>query len=188
MASDSFVISNGNGNGNSQPNPQRTYQAVVVATRDMGISKDGKMPWILPTDLKFFEEITTITSDPGKKNAVVMGRKTWESIPPESRPLCGRLNVVLTRSGSFDIATAENVLTCGSVSSAMELLAASPYCLSIEKVFLTGGGEIFRCVCVCCLMFFLLPSACYPFIIMLSSFFVVADDFHVQRGSKCTWM
>ncbi|KAG4993983.1 hypothetical protein JHK86_030810 [Glycine max] len=144
MASDSLVISNGNGNSKSEPHPQRTYQAVVVATRDMGISKDEKLPWTLPTDLNFFEEITTTTSDPGKKNAVVMGRKTWESIPPEYRPLPGRLNVVLTRSGSFDIATAENVLICGSVSSAMELLASSPYCLSIEKVFLTGGGEIFR--------------------------------------------
>ncbi|MED6208168.1 hypothetical protein PIB30_042621 [Stylosanthes scabra] len=142
-------IPNGNGNSNGnvslQPDlPRRSYQAIVAATRDMGISKDGKMPWNLPTDLKFFQEITTTTSDPGKKNAVVMGRKTWESIPPEKRPLSGRLNVVLTRSGSFDIATAENVVICGSLSSAMELLAASPYCLSIEKVFLTGGGEIFR--------------------------------------------
>ncbi|CAJ2679313.1 unnamed protein product [Trifolium pratense] len=144
MASDSFVTVNGNGNYNSQPNPQRTYQAVVIATRDMGISMDGKLPWTLPTDQKFFNDITTITSDPGKKNAVVMGRKSWEAIPPENRPLSGRLNIILTRSGTFDIATAENVLLCGSVSSAMELLASSPYCLTIEKVFLTGGAEIFR--------------------------------------------
>lgn len=155
MASDSFVTVNGNGNGNeiSQPNPRRTYQAVVIATRDMGISKDGELPWTLPTDQKFFEDITTITSDPGKKNAVVMGRKSFEAIPPEKRPLSGRLNVVLTRSGCFDIASADNVLLCGSVSSAMELLAASPYNLSIEKVFLTGGGEIFRYIH--CLIFFL---------------------------------
>ncbi|KAJ9128792.1 hypothetical protein P3X46_034474 [Hevea brasiliensis] len=62
----------------------------------------------------------------------------------EHRPLPGRLNVVLTRSGSFDIATAENVVMCGSLSSALELLAASPYCLSIEKVFVIGGGQILR--------------------------------------------
>lgn len=185
MATDALVISNGNGNGNakSELHPQRTYQVVVVATRDMGISKDAKLPWTLPTELKFFEEITTTTSDPGKKNAVVMGRKTWESIPPENRPLPGRLNVVLTRSGSFDIATAENVLICGSMASAMELLASSPYCLSIEKVFLTGGGEIFRYIYIFCN----LPafSLCFsPFVILLSSFSVVADDnFHVQRGS-----
>ncbi|XP_027354787.1 bifunctional dihydrofolate reductase-thymidylate synthase isoform X3 [Abrus precatorius] len=146
MASDSFVISNGDSDGSVHPlrNMQRTYQVVVAATQDMGIGKGGKLPWRLPTDLKFFKEITVKTSDPGKKNAIVMGRKTWESIPLEFRPLSGRLNVVLTRSGSFDIATAENVVICGSISSALELLAASPYSQSIEKVFIIGGGQIFR--------------------------------------------
>ncbi|OVA08745.1 Thymidylate synthase [Macleaya cordata] len=133
-----------NGNANLHNDPQRTYQVVVAATQMMGIGKDGKLPWKLPSDLKFFKEVTTATSDPAKKNAVIMGRKTWESIPPEHRPLPGRLNVVLTRSGSFDIATAENVVICGSMNSAFELLAASPYCLSIEKVFVIGGGQIFR--------------------------------------------
>ncbi|KAK6240903.1 hypothetical protein SCA6_006292 [Theobroma cacao] len=137
-------IPNGNGNGNAQPDPQRTYQVVVAATKDMGIGKDGKLPWKLPSDLKFFKDVTLTTSDSGKKNAVIMGRKTWESIPLQNRPLPGRLNVVLTRSGSFDIATAENVVICGSMTSALELLAASPYCLSIEKVFVIGGGQIFR--------------------------------------------
>ncbi|KAK8518758.1 hypothetical protein V6N13_017970 [Hibiscus sabdariffa] len=139
-------IPNGNSNGNVDvlPEPRRTYQIVVAATKDWGIGKDGKLPWKLPSDLKFFKDITLTTSDPGKRNAVVMGRKTWESIPLEYRPLPGRLNVVLTRSGSFDIATAENVVICGSVTSALELLAASPYCLSIEKVFVIGGGQIFR--------------------------------------------
>ncbi|KAK7283510.1 hypothetical protein RIF29_13072 [Crotalaria pallida] len=154
MIPDTFVISNGNaninvnGNGNAIGNPlptlRRNYQVVVAATQDMGIGKDGKLPWRLPSDLKFFKEITVKTSDPGKKNAVVMGRKTWESIPNAFRPLSGRLNVVLTRSGSFDIATAENVVMCASMSSALELLASSPYSLSIEKVFVIGGGQIFR--------------------------------------------
>ncbi|KAF8406467.1 hypothetical protein HHK36_008554 [Tetracentron sinense] len=143
MAGDS-PVSVPNGNANMHPVPQRTYQVVVAATWNMGIGKDGKLPWMLRSDLKFFKEVTTATSDPVKKNAVVMGRKTWESIPLEHRPLPGRLNVVLTRSGSFDIATAENVVICGSMASALELLAASPYCLSIEKVFVIGGGQIFR--------------------------------------------
>ncbi|CAN6686015.1 unnamed protein product [Malus baccata var. baccata] len=138
------LLVSANGNGNAQRNPQRTYQVVVAATREMGIGKDGKLPWRLPSDLKFFKDITVTTSDPAKKNAIIMGRKTWESILPEHQPLPGRLNVVLTRSGSFDIATAENVVICGSMASALELLAASPYCLSIEKVFLIGGGQILR--------------------------------------------
>ncbi|KAK2994141.1 hypothetical protein RJ640_020946, partial [Escallonia rubra] len=143
MSGDSQV-SLSNGDVNVQPHPQRTYQVVVAATRDMGIGKDGKLPWTLPSDLKFFKDITTIVSDLGKKNAVVMGRKTWESIPLKYRPLPGRLNVVLTRSGSFDVATAEDVIICGGISSALELLAESPYSYSIEKVFIIGGGQIFR--------------------------------------------
>ncbi|XP_041018940.1 putative bifunctional dihydrofolate reductase-thymidylate synthase isoform X2 [Juglans microcarpa x Juglans regia] len=124
--------------------PGRTYQVVLAATREMGIGKDGKLPWRLPSDLNFFKELTTATSDPGKKNAVVMGRKTWESIPLEYRPLPGRLNVVLTRSGSTDIATAENVVICGSIPSALKLLAESTYSLSVERVFIIGGGQILR--------------------------------------------
>nr|XP_029120818.1 bifunctional dihydrofolate reductase-thymidylate synthase isoform X3 [Elaeis guineensis] len=131
-------------NGNTQHDPKRTFQVVVAATRDMGIGKDGKLPWKLPSDLKFFKEVTMTVSDPVKKNAVIMGRKTWESIPLQNRPLPGRLNVVLTRSGSFDIATAENVVICGSMNSALKLLAATPYCLSIEKVFVIGGGQVLR--------------------------------------------
>ncbi|CAL5071501.1 unnamed protein product [Urochloa decumbens] len=131
-------------NGDSQSGPQRNYQVVVAATRDMGIGKDGALPWKLLGDLKFFKEITLATSDPAKKNAVIMGRKTWESIPVKSRPLPGRLNVILTRSGSFDFATVENVVICGSMKSALELLASTPYCLSIEKVFVIGGGQVLR--------------------------------------------
>lgn len=145
MAGDT-LMSIPNGSGVTHPDPQRTYQVVVAATQNMGIGKDGKMPWRLPSDLKFFKDVTMTTSDPVKKNAVIMGRKTWESIPLEHRPLPNRLNVVLTRSGSFDIATAENVVICGSMISALELLAASPYCVSIEKVFVIGGGQIYRCV------------------------------------------
>ncbi|KAJ8763448.1 hypothetical protein K2173_002331 [Erythroxylum novogranatense] len=139
-----LIASFSNGNTNTQPDPQRTYQVVVAATKDMGIGKDGKLPWRLPSDLKFFKDVTLTTADSGKKNAVIMGRKTWESIPLEHRPLPGRLNVVLTRSGSFDIATAENVVICGSMTSALQLLASSPYCLSTEKVFVIGGGQILR--------------------------------------------
>lgn len=148
MATDPLTSSNGNANVNAPPDPRRTYQVVVAATENMGIGKDGKLPWRMPSDLKFFKNITSRTSDRGRRNAVLMGRKTWESIPAEHRPLPGRLNVVLTRSGSFDIATVENVIICGSITSALELLAASPYCLSIEKVFVIGGGEILRCALV----------------------------------------
>lgn len=47
--------------------------------------------------MKYFRELTQRTRDPAKQNAVIMGRKTWESIPLKFRPLAGRINVVLTR-------------------------------------------------------------------------------------------
>lgn len=133
-----------NDNASMHLRARRPYQVVVAATRNMGIGKDGKLPWNLPSDLKFFKQLTMSTSDPGKRNAVVMGRKTWESIPPLYRPLPGRLNVVLTRSGGFNIASLENVEICGSIHLALELLAEPPYCSSIEKVFVIGGGQILR--------------------------------------------
>lgn len=141
MASETLV-GTCNGTISIPTDPQRTYQVVVAATRTMGIGKNGKLPWSLPSDLKFFKDVTLTTSDTTKKNAVVMGRKTWESLPLAHRPLTGRLNVVLTRSVSFDVATTENVIICGSLDSALKLLASSPYCLSIERVFVIGGGEI----------------------------------------------
>ncbi|KAG0493542.1 hypothetical protein HPP92_004536 [Vanilla planifolia] len=131
-------------NGSAKHDPPRSFEVVVAATRELGIGKNGKLPWRLPSDMKFFKDLTLTTLDPAKKNAVIMGRKTWESIPTENRPLPGRLNVVLTRSGSFDIATVENVVICSSMNSALDLLASSPYCFSTEKVFVIGGGQILR--------------------------------------------
>lgn len=142
----STMASTLNGNMIMASKPQRAYQVVVAATKEMGIGKDGKLPWNLPTDLKFFKDLTLTTLDSAKKNALVMGRKTWESIPTKYRPLSGRLNIVLTRSSGFYIANTENVVTCSSIDSALDLLAAPPYSLSIEKVFVIGGGEILRFV------------------------------------------
>lgn len=79
---------------------QMTFQLVVAATRKLGIGKNGSMPWKLPGDMAYFKEITSKTADSAKQNAVVMGRKTWESIPPKFRPLPGRINVVLTRGAA----------------------------------------------------------------------------------------
>jgi dihydrofolate reductase/thymidylate synthase len=76
-------------------------------------------------DLKFFKELTLAISDPAKKNAVIMGRKTWESIPVKSRPLPGRLNVILTPSGSFDFVTVENFVICGLWKHEVRLRTAS---------------------------------------------------------------
>lgn len=69
--------------------------AIVVAHAANGtIGRDGDLPWRLPTDLRQFRAIT-------HGGTVVMGRKTWESLPPRFRPLPGRRNVVLSRDPAY---------------------------------------------------------------------------------------
>uniref|UniRef100_A0A7C9ECN4 dihydrofolate reductase n=1 Tax=Opuntia streptacantha TaxID=393608 RepID=A0A7C9ECN4_OPUST len=133
-----------NGETDIGSNLARPYQVVVAATRDMGIGKDGRLPWTLPSDLRYFKELTTTTSTPGKRNAVIMGRKTWESIPPKYRPLPGRLNVVLTRSGKLEATKSVDLVICRDLPLALKLLAEPPHSPAVEKVFVIGGGQVLR--------------------------------------------
>ncbi len=63
--------------------------------------KNNSLVWKIPWDMQFFKKITTETNDQNKKNAVIMWRKTWDSIPEKFRPLSNRLNVILTKSQDF---------------------------------------------------------------------------------------
>lgn len=74
----------------------RPVNVIVAATAAGGIGRDGKLPWDLPADMQQFREVSMATVDSKKTNAVIMGRKTWTSIPAKFRPLKGRLNVVLS--------------------------------------------------------------------------------------------
>ena len=65
---------------------------VAAASSSLGIGKGGDLPWKLAEDMTFFKTLTSIVTSPDAKNAVIMGRKTWQSIPKKFRPLNGRLN------------------------------------------------------------------------------------------------
>lgn len=142
---------------------RRTFRIVVAATKQMGIGKGGTLPWHLPGDMKYFKELTSRTSDPSKKNAVIMGRKTWESIHAKFRPLPGRVNVVLSRENSqsaSDVAsdsvannaaappsasiTGENVHVADSLDAALSLLSSPEVDPLVENVFVIGGGQIYK--------------------------------------------
>ena len=73
---------------------------IVAATPNHGIGKSGGLPWRLPQEMKYFARMTTTAPD-NEKNAVIMGRNTWESIPLRFRPLPGRTNVVLTSREAY---------------------------------------------------------------------------------------
>jgi dihydrofolate reductase len=102
-------------------------EIVAAVARGGVIGREGGLPWQLPEDLVRFRELTT-------GHAVVMGRRTWDSLPDRFRPLPGRRNVVVTRSPSWRDDGAERA---GSLGEAFALLAAE------ERVFVIGGGAIF---------------------------------------------
>ena len=90
------------------------------------IGRDGRLPWHLPSDLRRFKELTT-------GHAVVMGRKTFESLPAAVRPLPGRRNVVLSRDPAY--AAGADVATAGDLPGALELCGGS--------CFVIGGAEVY---------------------------------------------
>ena len=91
------------------------------------IGKDNAMPWHLPEDLAHFRQLT-------QGWPVVMGRKTWDSLPPRFRPLPGRRNVVLTRQGDWVQAGAER---------AADLAQALALCGDTEEIWVMGGAQIY---------------------------------------------
>lgn len=94
------------------------------------IGADGGMPWHVPEDLAHFKEVTT-------GSPVVMGRRTWESLPARFRPLPGRRNIVVTRRTDWAAEGAERAASLGAALEAAE--ESRP-----ERVWIIGGGELFR--------------------------------------------
>jgi len=99
------------------------------------IGKDGTMPWQLPEDMKHFSQITT-------GHPVIMGRRTWESFPEKYRPLPGRTNIVVTRNEKW--ASSPEAQGAVVVSSLDAALLESQFAPGGQKVWIVGGGEIYR--------------------------------------------
>ena len=99
---------------------------IVAVSEDWGIGKDNELLWHISEDLKRFKRLTS-----GK--TVIMGKKTWESLP--KRPLPGRKNIVLTDKADELI---ENSVTAYSIEDALGK------CEKNDEIFIIGGGSIYR--------------------------------------------
>ncbi|MBM7504462.1 dihydrofolate reductase [Agromyces aurantiacus] len=93
------------------------------------IGAAGGMPWHVPEDLAHFKRTTD--GEP-----VVMGRRTWDSLPPRFRPLPGRANIVVTRQADW---AAEGAVRAASADEALALAASD----ADERVWVIGGAELF---------------------------------------------
>jgi dihydrofolate reductase len=113
------------------------FSIVVAADKKLGIGKDNTLPWRLQGDLKFFKKLTT-QAPSGKQNAVIMGRKTWDSLPERFKPLPDRLNIVVSRKK--DLMLPDDCQLVHSLDEAFKLCRANP---DLAEIFVIGGGEIF---------------------------------------------
>ncbi|EPE03488.1 dihydrofolate reductase [Ophiostoma piceae UAMH 11346] len=122
---------------------------VVAATaRDMGIGAAGGLPWTgLRKEMAYFARVTKR----GDGNAVIMGRKTWDSIPPKFRPLKGRLNVVISRSFAPGLPKdpvggpdSDGPVEASSLEMALAYLKTRQTQTNSEgRVFVIGGAQIY---------------------------------------------
>lgn len=104
--------------------------AIIAAIAGNGvIGCEGKLPWQghLPADMQRFRELTV-----GK--VVIMGRKTWESLPNKFRPLPDRVNIVLSRDASYD---APGAIVTSSLARALEMSKG-------QAVFVIGGSSVYE--------------------------------------------
>ena len=100
---------------------------IAAVTRDRGIGLNNQLLLHLPEDLKHFRRVTMGCP-------VIMGRKTWESLPSGVRPLPGRRNVVISRMAALECPGAE---VCHSMEAALARLDGQP------KVFVIGGAQVY---------------------------------------------
>ncbi|HEY0436789.1 MAG TPA: dihydrofolate reductase [Phenylobacterium sp.] len=104
----------------------------IARARNGVIGKDGALPWRLKSDLANFRAVTM-----GKP--VIMGRKTWESLP--KRPLVGRTNIVLSRDGSFE---PKGALVCEEFVEAVGIAREQAAEDGAAEVCVIGGASLFE--------------------------------------------
>jgi dihydrofolate reductase len=103
----------------------------VARSKNGVIGRGGDLPWRLKSDLQIFKQVTLF-------KPVIMGRRTWDSLP--KKPLPGRLNVVLSRDGSFD---PKGAVVCETLDEAFQIAREQAAEDGAEEVCVIGGAGVF---------------------------------------------
>ncbi|XP_058590257.1 LOW QUALITY PROTEIN: dihydrofolate reductase-like [Neofelis nebulosa] len=116
---------------------------IVAVSQNMGIGKNGDLPWPpLGNEFKYFQRMTTTSSVGGKQNLVIMGRKTWFSIAKKNQPLKDRINIVLSRElqeppqGTHFLAK--------SLDDALKLIEQPELAHKVDMVWVVGGSSVYK--------------------------------------------
>ncbi|MBT9519833.1 MAG: dihydrofolate reductase [Dechloromonas sp.] len=104
-------------------------EVVIIAAvaKNRVIGKDNQLIWNIPEDMAHFKALTA-------GHTVIMGRKTWESLPPRFRPLPGRRNIVISRQADY---AAPGAQLADSLENALKLASTA------DTVFIIGGEQIY---------------------------------------------
>ena len=106
----------------------KNFSIISACDQNFGIAKSNLLPWNVPSDLQYFQSTT-------QNSTVIMGRKTWESLPKTSKPLANRQNIVITSAKDYPLP--EGVLLANSIPEALNL-ATQP------QVFVIGGAQLYH--------------------------------------------
>ncbi|XP_006004435.1 dihydrofolate reductase isoform X1 [Latimeria chalumnae] len=123
----------------------RLLNSIVAVCPNLGIGKDGNLPWHpkrLSNEFRYFQKMTTTPTVEGKQNVVIMGRKTWFSIPEKNRPLKGRVNVVLSRE--LQEAPEGAHYLARDLDSALKLLESPELADRVDLVWIIGGSALYK--------------------------------------------
>ncbi|KAJ8923883.1 hypothetical protein NQ315_006659 [Exocentrus adspersus] len=118
---------------------------IAAACENMGIGKDNTLPWNLRTEMNFFTRMTSsiIDTNTMKKNVVIMGRRTWESIPDKFKPLSNRMNFILSKS-DLDLKNYRDVYSFKSLEQCLEKLKCPEFQDLYESVWVIGGSNVYK--------------------------------------------
>ena len=117
----------------------KKYLTFVVALDDCnGIGRNNTIPWRLKNDLKFFRYLTTKVNDSKKQNALIIGRKTFETFP---KPLPNRLNIVVSSNRTLPNTNYSNVMLVENFNNALKYAEDN---LNIDNIFIIGGVGIYE--------------------------------------------
>ncbi|XP_057254678.1 dihydrofolate reductase isoform X2 [Pezoporus wallicus] len=123
----------------------RSLNSIVAVCQNMGIGKDGNLPWPpLRNEYKYFQRMTSTCQVEGKQNALIMGKKTWFSIPEKNRPLKDRINIVLSRELKETPKGAHYLSK--NLDDALALLDSPELKSKVDMVWIIGGTSVYKVV------------------------------------------
>ncbi len=126
----------------------KPFNVILAISKNHGIGYKGQLPWSLKKDLQNLKKITTnpLLFNPlssNKKNVVIMGRKTYESLPQKVRPMPGRINIVLSHESVPSLKQDKRIHVCSSLNDSLRKIHQE-LDQNVEEIYVLGGARVFE--------------------------------------------